>query len=274
MGEPLAASAAITSPPAGPQSSRPIVRLWSDRIRLRQRARLKKLRTRQFDECRSAGRVVWAEAKRIQTELPLECENDDGSLRRLRVDLPSPDVFALILGVFRSGATLKAGKGDGKILELELSAGDIAELIGRSKATVEAALRFLSCARIQYRGVAYGRALGIVHRRLRYGRAYLAGRLRWVHRTSSIVLTIAGRLLLGLPQRREERLRERYQNARKVVPLRAPSPSPAADAAMRARQSAMDKKLPEPAAGPGCDADVRAQAAAARKQIRRQLRLD
>lgn len=244
-------------------------------MRMRQLARLKKLRTRQFDESRSAGRIAWAEAKRLQADMPLEVPDVDGNERAMRVDVPSPDVFALILGLFRAGATLKAGKGDGKIIELELSAGDIAELIGRSKATVEAALRLLSCARVVYKDIDYGRALGILHRRRRYGRAFLDGRLRWIHRTSSIVLTLAGRALLQLPERREERLRERFKEARKVVPFRSPSrPSPSADGALRNKQAAVDDDKPAAPTEGDVNLDARAKAEAARREIKERLQLD
>ena len=244
------------------------MRLWSDKVRMRQLARLKKLRTLQFDECRSAGRLAWAEAKRIQANLPLTWQDEKGEPHPVRVDIPSPDVFALVLGVFRAGATLKSGKSEGKILRLELSAGDIARLIRRSKSTVEAALRFLDCSRIVYKGADYGRALGILHRCRRYGPAFLDGERRFVHRTSSIVLTLVGRLHLRLPYRADERRVEQRQ-AKACAPRQPPAAAPRAPtadataAALRAQQAAIDDEGPE----------ARAAAAAARARIHRQLNL-
>ena len=122
-------------------------------------------------------------------------------------DGPSPRVFGRVLGLFRTGATLKTGK----LLRLEISVAEIADLLGYSKTTVEAVLRWLGSGPIEYQGDQLSRGLGIIHRGRRTAFAYLDGVFRRVYRTSRLVLTMIGRMLLGLGPRDEERAKEKRQ---------------------------------------------------------------
>src|SRR5208283_2845885 len=116
----------------------------------------------------------------------------------------------------------------GKLLRLEISAEDIGELIGYSKTTVEAALRWLGSGPIENKGVQLARGLGLIHRGRRTALGYLDGILRKLYRTSRTVLTLLGRMLLGLGERDEERRREQReakerakQNAKTAAPVAA-----------------------------------------------------
>jgi len=174
-----------------------IVRLWRDTVRVEQMARLRSLELQPGDEY---GQRAWEMAFEQWRNLP----------DNARIDLPSPRVFGRILGMFRTGATLKTGK----LLRLEISAQELAELVGYSKATVEAALRWLGSGPIDYQGAQLARGLGLIHRSRRTAWGYLEGMFRRVYRTSRSVLTHFGRLLLGLGPRDEERKREQRKQAR------------------------------------------------------------
>jgi hypothetical protein len=169
-----------------------IVRLWGEQVRTEQLVRLKSLEL-QADS--KFGQQVWNQARVIWRQLP----------KGARVDLPSPHVFSRVLGVFRTGATLK----DQKLLRLEISAEEIAEVIGYSKATVEAALRWLGCEAIEYGGAIVAKGLGIINCGRRTAWAFLEGQRKRVYRTSVRMLTSVGRLMLGLGLREDERKRER-----------------------------------------------------------------
>ena len=174
-----------------------LVRLWRDNVRVEQMARLRSLELQPGDEY---GQRAWELAHQQWRNLP----------DNTRIDLPSPRVFGRILGMFRTGATLKTGK----LLRLEISAQELAELVGYSKATVEAALRWLGSGPIDYQGAQLARGLGLIHRSRRTAWGYLEGMFRRVYRTSRSVLTHFGRLLLGLGPRDEERKREQRKQAR------------------------------------------------------------
>lgn len=217
-------ASAIAIPGPGPTSSATaapphIVRLWNDAVRAEQLARLRSLELQSGDEY---GQRAWDLANEQLRQLPEDA----------RIDLPSPHVLGRVLGLFRTGATLKTGK----LLRLELSAEEMAELLGYSKSTVEAALRWLCPGPIEYNGNQIGRGLGIIHRGRRTAWAYLEGHLQRVYRTSRSVLTCLGRMLLGLGARDEERQHERSimrERARATTkaPSSAPVQGPAASAA-------------------------------------------
>lgn len=190
-----------------------IVRLWRDTTRVEQLARFRALELQAGDDY---GQNVWQVAYEAHRDLP------DG----VRIDLPSPRVFGRVLGLFRTGATLK----NGKLLRLEISAQDIADLLGYSKATVEACLRWLESGPIEYLGQQVARGLGIIHRGRRTAWAFLEGIKRRVYRTSRLVLTLFGRVALGLGDRDEERKKERRQQRRQQ---KQQSPAPTAELASR-----------------------------------------
>jgi len=194
---------AIATSPEAPK----IVRLWQDKVRTEQMARLQALELQPGDKY---GQAAWEMAYEQWRNLP------EGA----RIDLPSPRVFGRVLGLFRTGATLKTGK----LLRLETSAQDIADLLGYSKSTVEAALRWLGCGPIEHHGVQVSRGLGLIHRGRRTALAYLCGALRRVYRTSRLVLTALGRILLGLAQkaaRERQKAPSRTNRApRQVLPFR------------------------------------------------------
>ena len=169
-----------------------IVRLWRDTIRVEQLARLKALELQPGDDF---GQRAWDLAFEQWANLP----------EHARIDLPSPHVFGRVLGLFRTGATLKTGK----LLQLELSAEEIAELLGYSKTTIEAAMRWLDSGPIDYLGDQLARGLGVIHRGRRTAWAFLQGKMQRVYRTSKTVLTGIGRLLLGLHDRYDERKAEK-----------------------------------------------------------------
>ena len=176
------ASAAAVIP--GPSPTTPstattpprIVRLWSDATRAEQLARLRALELQAGDDY---GQRAWDLAHEQWQNLP----------EWARVDLPTPHVFGRLLGLFRTGATLKTGK----LLRLELSAEEIADLLGYSKTTVEAALRWLGAAPIEYHDDQLARGLGLIHRGRRTAWAFLEGHMRRVYRTSRTILTTLGR---------------------------------------------------------------------------------
>ena len=187
------------------------MRLWQDAVRTEQLARLHALELQPGDDY---GMQAWNLAYEQWRNLPEDT----------RIDLPSPHVFGRILGLFRTGATIKSGK----LLRLEISAEDIGELIGYSKTTVEAALRWLSVGPIEHQGVQLARGLGLIHRGRRTALGYLDGVLRKLYRTSRTVLTLLGRMLLGLGERDQERKREQReakerakQDAKAATPLAA-----------------------------------------------------
>ncbi len=199
-GDGLSSALAITGNTLGRAGNPPrLVRLWSDAVRVEQRLRLQSLELQHGEW----GERAFAMASEQWRQLPAG----------VRIDLPSPRVFSAVLGLFRTGATLKQGK----LLRLELSAEDIGALLGYGKATIEAALRWLGCETIEYQGMQVSRGLGLVHRGRRTAWARLEGTLRRVYRTSRLILTGMGRMLLGLPAREEER-----QTWRRAPPLRAP----------------------------------------------------
>jgi hypothetical protein len=181
-------SSAVATP-GQPGSS--IVALWRrhDGRRAEQLARLSGL---ELQGGYDYGLRVWEQAKLLWQNLP----------EGVRVDLPSARAFGAVLGLFRTCVTLKKDK----IAQLELSVEEIARLVGYSKATVEAVLRWLGCESIEYAGAQVSRGLNILHRGRRTGPALvpqtIGGKivrtLRMVYRTSRIVLTLVGRALLGL----------------------------------------------------------------------------
>ena len=101
-----------------------IVRRWSDAVRIEQMARLGSLELQPGDEY---GERAWQLALEHWRQLP----------DTARIDLPSSRVFGRILGLYRTGATLR----NSKLLRLEISAQEIANLIGYSKATVDMTFR-------------------------------------------------------------------------------------------------------------------------------------
>ena len=166
----LASAIATSAPGSASAATAPphIVRLWRDTTRVEQLARLRELELQAGDEF---GLRAWELAHEAWRQLP----------DTARIDLPSPRVFGRVLGLLRTGATLKTGK----LLRLELSAEEIAELLGYSKSTVEAALRWLDSGPIEHQGAQLARGLGLIHRGRRTAWAYLDGQLRRVYRTSS-----------------------------------------------------------------------------------------
>ncbi len=113
------------------------------------------------------------------------------------------------------------------MLRLEISAQDIADLLGYSKATVEACLRWLESGPIEYLGQQVARGLGIIHRGRRTAWAFLDGVKCRVYRTSRLVLTLFGRLALGLGDREEERKKERRQQRRQQEQQQQKASAPA-----------------------------------------------
>lgn len=158
-----------------------LARLWDDDRRHQQLARLSAM---QMQACDEEGAQVWDLALIRRNRLPEEA----------RVDLPSPRAFARVLGVLRSAGTLKKNP----MQRLELSAEEIGELAGYSKATAEAVLRWLGSDPIKYLGKIVCDGLGIIKRGRRLGLAYLEGRLRRIYRTSCITLTFVGLTMLRM----------------------------------------------------------------------------
>ena len=92
-------TATATTPGSGPAATagdapHRIVRLWRDTARTEQLVRLRSLELQPGDEY---GERAWQLAFEQWRQLPEEA----------RVDLPSPRVFGRVLGIFRTGATLK-----------------------------------------------------------------------------------------------------------------------------------------------------------------------
>ena len=212
----MASALAIPGPgPTTTSSTTPprIVRLWRDTTRVEQLARLRSLELQPGDDF---GQQAWELAHEQWRNLP----------DHARIDLPSPHVFGRVLGLFRTGATLKTGK----LLQLELSAEEIAELLGYSKTTIEAALRWLDAGPIDYLGDQLARGLGVLHRGRRTAWAFLEGKMQRVYRTSKTVLTGIGRLLLGLHDRYDERQAEkRAARARLYASTKAAPPATATE---------------------------------------------
>jgi hypothetical protein len=167
--------------PAAGAGARPIVRLWREPTRVEQAARLGGM---QIQTCDEAGRTAWEQAHRLWLQLPAG----------VRVDLPSWRVFARVLGVYRSAATLR----NQPMQQLELSGAEIAKLAGYGKSTVEAALRWLGSEPVRWFGMVVAQGLGYVERGRRKAKAYLKGTLRDVYRTSVTALSVLGRGVLGL----------------------------------------------------------------------------
>jgi hypothetical protein len=209
------------------------VRLWQDALRVEQLARLDELELQPGDEY---GQHAWNLAYELWRNLP------EGA----RIDLPSPRVFGRVLGLMRTGATLKSGK----LLRLEISAEEMAELLGYSKSTVEAALRWLDSGPIEYEGTQIARGLGLIHRGRRTAWGYLDGIFRRVYRTSRTVLTLLGRMLLGLGPRDEERKREQRE-AKARIQRDAKAPAPAATTVPEAKQG--ESRAGESPPGPEAD---------------------
>ncbi len=242
----MAASAAIAGQGA-PKSTSPstaaspprLVRLWRDTTRVEQLVRLRSLELQPGDDY---GDRAWELAHQQWLQLPDEA----------RIDLPSPRAFGRVLGLMRTGATLKTGK----LLRLEISAQEISALVGYSKTTVEAVLRWLGSSPIEYRGDQLARGLGILHRGRRTAWAFLEGTMRRIYRTSRIVLTMFGRLIVGLgvddEQRKQQRRAARAQ--RKAKPAAAPVPStPRREHEFIEGQAAADPPVLEPAPTPSGD---------------------
>lgn len=164
------------------ERSHKVVRLWRDVDRTQQRARF--LGLPEIAPHDKGGRLAWEEARCIYRQLPQGCD----------IMLPSARVFARVLGLMRSGHKLK----NNPIKKIELSTQEIAECIGYSKSIVCAALRWLGCGPIRYRGEIVGRGIGWLHRGRRVGAGYLFGKLRRLYRTSVMVLTLVGSGMLGL----------------------------------------------------------------------------
>jgi len=189
----LAASAVIVEPnPTTPDTVRKVVPLWNDATRAEQLARLGGL---QLQADQDLGEKAWKLAHSDWLNLP----------EKTRVDLPSSHVFASILGLLRTGATLKKNK----ILLFEISAKEIAKILKYSKSTIEAALRWLGSGPIEYRGAQIAQGIGFIHRARRTGAAFLKGKLQRIYRTSKLSLTTFGRAALGLISRDDEKKREK-----------------------------------------------------------------
>jgi hypothetical protein len=206
----LAASVAIAGPsPTNVAPQQPhIVRLWNDTARVEQLARLKSL---QIQADIKLGERAWADANLLWKNLPKDA--------RASIDLPSAHMFAWVLGVFRTCATLT----NRKMLVLEVSAQDIADVIKKSKSTVEATLRWLESGPIEYKGEQVSRGLGVIHRARRTGLGFLDGVLRRLYRTSKTVLTLVGRALLGLPAVEDERKLEKAAPKKRKVQKSPPT---------------------------------------------------
>jgi hypothetical protein len=168
-------------PPATGACASEIVRLWKDTDRLEQVARINGLH---LQSCDREGQKAWEQASLLHAQMPAG----------VRVDLPSPRVFARVLGFYRSAAALKHRP----MLEFEMSVQDIAAAVGYSKSAVEAALRWLGGDAIEYKGMLVARGLGYIDRTRRKARAFVRGVLKNVYRTTQTALTLLGRAFLGL----------------------------------------------------------------------------
>lgn len=81
---------------------------------------------------------------------------------------------------------------------LELSAAEIAGLVGYSKSVVEAAFRWLGSEPITYFGLQLTHGLRYIERSRREANAFVAGVFREVYRTSKSRLTAIGGALVGI----------------------------------------------------------------------------
>lgn len=175
----------------------------------------------------------------------------------VEVGVPSARVLTAVLGLYRTGATLRRGR----LLTLELGLEELAELLGVAKSTVALAVRWLGCEDFEAAPGVMVRALGFVQRVRRAAMAELDGVRRKVYRTSKSFLTEIGKQLLGVTdcqriarwaQRHERRVRSHQQGA--------------ADKRWRAEH---DKPPPPPELPPG--ADERAAGLAWLRQIRTEV---
>jgi len=196
---------------SGKGGVRPAFRkLIRDDVRKSQRRRIRHL---QKQDCDTQGKEVWRLARELAVEIPT-------GMRRA-VTVPSWRVFAAILAMFRCLATLK--KAEGPILVLELSAKEIAEKVGYSRSTVQAALRWLCDDPIHVWGVWVASGLGILNRKKRFAMAMFDGQPAPASITSTIHLTLRGKILLHLipgrkektqpPQRRRQRRKTKQERA-------------------------------------------------------------
>lgn len=199
-------------------------------MRTEQLARLSSLELQAGD---GFGEAAWMLAHELWRQLP------DG----VRIDLPSAHVFCRILGLLRTGATLKTGK----LLRLELSAEEIGTLIHYSKTTVEAALRWLGSGPIEYAGQQVSRGIGLINRGRRTAWGYLEGKLRRIYRTSRVVLTSVGRLALGLGGSEEDRAEKRRERAQRRARVTA-APGSAGAATGQGAQAPPERPPPEESA--------------------------
>jgi len=199
------------------------VRLWKDTTRVEQLARLGALELQSGDDY---GSKAWQMAEQAHRDLP----------NGVRIDLPSPRVFGRVLGLFRTGATLKSGK----LIRLELSIQEIADLVGYSKATVASCLRWLGSEAIDYEGQPVARGLGFIHRGRRTAWAFLDRVRKRVYRTSRLILTLYGRLALGLGDRSLERKKEKRQQRHQQKQTHKESP-PAVEVERREEQHVQSK---------------------------------
>jgi hypothetical protein len=172
----------------------PIVRRWNEAKRVEQMAYLGAC---EIQSDIRQGYAAWVIAAEAHRNLP----------EGVRVDLPTSGILARILGLMRTCATLKKKKW----FRVELAAKDMAELLHLSKATVEAALRWLSSGPIEYHGEQISRGIGYIHRCRRTGAAYLGGVLRKVYRTSVTVLTEMGQALLGLAKAEKKKVFDNFK---------------------------------------------------------------
>jgi len=142
----------------------------------------------------------------------------------VRIDLPSPRAFARVLGVYRTGATLKKRP----LRRLELSVREISELAGYSQTTTAAVLRWLGCESLEYGGARVAAGLGVIHRGRRTAWGYLRGARQRLYRTSRSVLTAIGAALLGLKRTITD---DKHRRPRELTPmLTPPAPPPRSEA--------------------------------------------
>lgn len=208
---------------SGAGKCRPVFRkLIHDRERKRQRNRLRHL---QKQDCDAYGKEVARLIEHVLAEIPVGI--------RKAIDVPSWHVFAAILALIRCAATLK--KGDGPIPVLELSAAEIAAKAGYSRSTIQAALRWLCGDPIHVWGVWVADGIGVLLRRKRYAVALVNGQPKMASRTSTIEVSVTGKLLLGLlqtdkppkqqprsPQRRKTKAERNVAKFRQATTKRVP----------------------------------------------------
>jgi hypothetical protein len=167
--------------PGGPGCAHKVEIQWNDHCRKNQVGRFEKL---QVQVCDGAGQQLWdIIQEQVRTFAP-----------GVRVDVPSPRLLARLIGLYRTGATLKCDP----MLELELSAEEIARFTGYCKSQVEAALRWLGDASITYLGEVVAQGLGVIERTARIGKIKMCKVVRGVFRTSLTKLSALGRGIAGL----------------------------------------------------------------------------